>query len=194
MSRIRTLEGLVLHGFNQIALEIDPRVREYDSLIQKECDEVVEELESMKQEDIQESQEKAIKRLGGVIETQKIATKELKSGKKIATHLETYEYLKKGLSLDEIANIRDLKPTTILAHLEKLVEEKKKINLTPYRPEDEERLNAIHDVFVSLGTFQLGPVHGYLCDTYEEGYSFDEIRMARIFLSEEDILAIEQSN
>ncbi|MEI6710771.1 MAG: helix-turn-helix domain-containing protein [bacterium] len=194
MSRIRTLEGLVLHGFNQIALEIDTRVREYDILLQEECDEVVDELESMTQADIQEAQKNAIKRLGGIFEIQKISPKELKSGKKTATHLETYEYLKQGLSFEEIAEIRNLKPTTILAHLEKLLEEKKTINLSPYCPEDEERLNTIHDAFVSLGTLQLGTVHRHLCDVYEEEYSFDEIRMARIFLSEEDKLAIEQLN
>jgi len=71
------------------------------------------------------------------------------------THLETYEYIQKGMALDEIAQIRDLKPLTILSHLEKLAEEKKEINLTPYRPEDETRLRTIHEAFVALGTLQL---------------------------------------
>lgn len=90
-----------------------------------------------------------------MLQAQKISPKELKSGKKIATHLETYELLQQGKTLDEIAQIRDLKPTTILSHLEKLLEEKKKITLTPYRPEDETRLDFIHDAFVALGTLQL---------------------------------------
>ncbi len=63
LSRVRTLEGLILHGFNRIALEIDTRVREYDALLRNQCDTVVEEIESMSEEDIREIQEKSIKRL-----------------------------------------------------------------------------------------------------------------------------------
>lgn len=192
LSRIRTLEGLILRGFNRIALEIDPRVREYDAVLQDRCDELVEDLASMTEDDILETQKAAIRRLGGVLEAQKTIPKESKSGKKIATHLETYEYLQQVKSLEEIAQIRDLKPLTIFSHLEKLLEEKKKINLALYRPEDEERLAIIHDAFVALGTLQLGPVREHLCDTYEEEYSFDEIRIARLFLSEEDRLTVEE--
>lgn len=96
------------------------------------------------------------------------------------------------MTLDEIAQIRDLKPLTIVSHLEKLVEDKKEINLTPYRPEDEERLLVIHDAFISLGTLQLSPVHNYLYERYGGEYSFDELRMARLFLSAEDRLMIEE--
>ncbi len=53
----------MLRGFNRIALEIDPRVREYDDFLQDRCRGVVEELEFMIQEDIQKAQEKAINRL-----------------------------------------------------------------------------------------------------------------------------------
>jgi ATP-dependent DNA helicase RecQ len=91
----------------------------------------------MTENDLQDVQERAIKRLGGVLDVQTMLPKEVKIGKKITTHLETYEYIQKGMTLDEIAQIRDLKPTTILSHLEKLLEEKKTMNLTPYRPEDE---------------------------------------------------------
>ena len=127
----------MLRGFNRVALEIDPRVREYDTLLQCQCSKVVEELESMTENDLQDVQERAIKRLGGVLDVQTMLPKEVKIGKKITTHLETYEYIQKGMTLDEITQIRDLKPTTILSHLEKLLEEKKTMNLTPYRPEDE---------------------------------------------------------
>jgi hypothetical protein len=63
LSRVRTLEGLILHGFNRIALEIDTRVREYDTRLRNQCNTVVEEIESMSEEDIREIQEKSIKRL-----------------------------------------------------------------------------------------------------------------------------------
>jgi|GEM_PF-3182821 len=89
------------------------------------------------------------------MESKHISNDTPKSGKKIATHLETYSYLQQGVSLEEIAQLRDLKPVTIFSHLEKLLEEKKKIDLMPYIPEDAERLTVIHDTFVALGTLQL---------------------------------------
>lgn len=42
---------------------------------------------------------------------------------KADTHLVTYTYIQQGMSLDEIAALRELKTSTILSHLEKLIEE-----------------------------------------------------------------------
>jgi hypothetical protein len=98
------------------------------------------------------------------------------------------------MSIEDIATYRGLKSSTIFTHLEKLVEEKKKINLAPYRPEDEQRLGVIHDAFVDLGTLQLGRVYEHLCDMHEEEFSFDELRIARLFLSENDRLTIEEQS
>jgi uncharacterized protein YpbB len=95
------------------------------------------------------------------------------------------------LPLDEIAEIRQLKVSTIFTHLEKLLDEEKTINLDPYKPEDYQRMKNIHDAFVDVGSLQLAPVRQYLFETYEEEYTFDELRIARLFLSGEDKMAIE---
>jgi hypothetical protein len=47
------------------------------------------------------------------------------------------------------------------------------------------------DAFVDVGSLQLAPVRQYLFETYEEEYTFDELRIARLFLSGEDKMAIE---
>jgi uncharacterized protein YpbB len=47
----------------------------------------------------------------------------MKSGKKMATHLETYVLLQQGMTLEEVAIARDLKPSTIFTHLEKIIDE-----------------------------------------------------------------------
>lgn len=161
--------------------------------LQNRCDEVVEELESMAESDILATQESTIKRLGGSLEPQKNIFEE-RATKKSETHLETYEYVQKGMMLDEIAQIRNLKPLTILTHLERLLDEKKTMDLTLYRPTDEARISAIHEAFVTLGTLKLAPVHTHMYDVYDEEYSFEELRMARLFLSEDDRLAIESTN
>ena len=50
----------------------------------------------------------------------------------------------------------------------------------------------IHDAFVDVGTLTLAPVRQYLFETYEEEYTFDELRIARLFLSNEDKVAMEE--
>jgi ATP-dependent DNA helicase RecQ len=52
-----------------------------------------------------------------------------KKTKKSNTALETYEMFAKGVTVEEIATIRDLKPNTILSHLEKLYHEGKDIDI-----------------------------------------------------------------
>jgi ATP-dependent DNA helicase PIF1 len=195
LSRVRSLDGLILRWFNSVSLEIDPRVREYDETITRSCMVVVEDLEMMSPKQIQEAQEATILRFGGTLEAKKIPKQETlrqAQGTKIPPHHETLIYLEQWLPLEEIAEIRSLKVSTIFTHLEKLLDEKKEIDLTPYRPEDDGRIKNIHDAFVDAGTLKLAPVRQYLFQNYEEEYSFDELRIARLFLSTEDKMAIEE--
>jgi len=102
--------------------------------------------------------------------------------KKVATHLETYEFLKIGKSLEDIANIRSLKVSTIFSHLEKLLEEWKNIDISFYRPSDEERLSLIHKAFQTVGTLSLSSIREFLYDMEDEEFDYDEIRIARLFI------------
>lgn len=97
------------------------------------------------------------------------------------------------MPLDEIAEIRSLKVGTIFTHLEKLLDEEKVIDLTPYTPDDSGRMKNIHDAFVDAGTLKLATVRQHLFQAYEEEYTFDELRIARLFLSIEDRMAIEEA-
>ena len=47
LSRVRSLEGLILRGLNRTALEIDPRVHEYDELIRAASTRAGERLTNM---------------------------------------------------------------------------------------------------------------------------------------------------
>jgi len=196
LSRVRSLDGLILRGFNSISLEIDPRVREYDETIQRSCRTVVEDLEIMSPHEIAEKKTATIERFGGTLEAKKISRQtsiNSVSSKKIPPHIETLQYLERGVPLEEIAEIRSLKVSTIFTHLEKLLEDDKKIDLSPYKPDDAERLKFIHDAFVETGTLKLTTVRQHLYNTYEEEYTYDEIRIARFFLSEGDRMAIEEA-
>lgn len=72
--------------------------------------------------------------------------------------------------------------STIYAHIEKLIEEGKKVDLEKIRPLDEERLARILDGFRALSTEALSPVREYLYETFGDEYDYDEVRLARLFL------------
>ncbi len=86
------------------------------------------------------------------------------------------------MDIESIANIRNIKPSTIIAHIEKLIEEGKALNLENIRPLDEDRLATVLAIFRKLDTTSLSLVKGYLEEEYDEIYDYDEIRLARLFL------------
>lgn len=184
LSRVRSLAGLTLRWANAIALQIDPRVRQYDILLREASERAEVRLSQIGDDEKKSKSNTAIRRLGGVTEKLDLsADGGVKKWKKVATHLETYELILAGKTLDEIATLRSLKSSTIWSHVEKLLEEWKSINLTPYRPADEERLSQIISWFIALGTLSLSPVREYLYDTYDEEFDYDEVRIARFFLT-----------
>ena len=86
------------------------------------------------------------------------------------------------MDIDSIANVRNIKPSTIITHIEKLIEEGKTLNLENIRPLDEDRLATVLAIFRKLDTTSLSVVKGYLEEEYDEIYDYDEIRLARLFL------------
>ncbi len=97
-----------------------------------------------------------------------------------STYEETRRLVRQKLSLHEMTNIRGLAAGTLLAHLEKLLSEDPTIDLQHLRPA-QERFEKIKAAFEQAGASALSPVKAILGDDY----SYDEIRLARIFLSKE---------
>lgn len=83
--------------------------------------------------------------------------------------------------------------STIFSHIEKLVEEGKEINLDAHKPQEDDRITDIHSAFIELGTLSLSPVREFLRSLHDEDYSYDELRMARIFLTEKDRKKIQET-
>ena len=121
LSRVRSLDGLILRGYNSTALQIDPRVRDYDEVLRATSLRVIERLATITPTEKQSKIESAIRRLGGVIEKIDLASADSRKPK-LPTHEETYALLQVGKSLEDIADIRGLKISTIFSHLEKLIE------------------------------------------------------------------------
>lgn len=93
------------------------------------------------------------------------------------TTYKTKALVEQKLSIADIAKQRSLAPSTIMGHLEKLHFADPTINLNHLRPESS-RLTKITAAFKKTGGTSLSPVREIL----GEEYSYDELRLARMFL------------
>ncbi|MFH1047495.1 MAG: helix-turn-helix domain-containing protein, partial [Patescibacteria group bacterium] len=97
---------------------------------------------------------------------------------KPSTVEETFVLWNEGLSIDDIAARRVLKPSTIVSHLEQLVASGEKLDLARINIAPD-RIAAIRNAFANSGDSKLGPVRSQLGDDY----SWDELRLARLLLN-----------
>ena len=124
LSRLRDLNSLMLHGLNQTALEIDSLAMKADRRFQVLSNEVDDFLD---EKELQDSWAAFIRYSGGTLDKKQIAkniekNKTKEKGQKKSTYQITLEYVKDGLSLDEIAERRGLTTSAIVDHIGKIKE------------------------------------------------------------------------
>ena len=91
-------------------------------------------------------------------------------------YIRTKEMLSKKLPIIEIANKQGFKYGTIVRHIEKLILNGEDINIDYLKP-SQERLEKIKTAFEKCGDEKLKPVFDFL----DEEYSYDEIRLGKLF-------------
>ncbi|MFN6463750.1 MAG: DNA helicase RecQ [Nostoc sp. DedVER02] len=89
------------------------------------------------------------------------------------TELQTLQLHQQGLNIAQIAQKRNLSPTTVSNHLEKLIEKNQPVDLNQLIPLEHQQ--KIWQVLEVLGDISLTPIKEQL----GEGYTFDEIRLVR---------------
>ena len=89
------------------------------------------------------------------------------------TEIFTFQLHKQGLSINEIAKKRNIRPTTIIRHLTDLIEKNQSVDLNQLVPLEHQQ--KIWQVLEVLGDISLTPIREQL----GESYSFDEIRLVR---------------
>ncbi|MEI6442394.1 MAG: DNA helicase RecQ [Nostocales cyanobacterium ELA583] len=89
------------------------------------------------------------------------------------TELTTLELYNQGLSIQEIAQKRNVKTATIISHISNLIEKKQSLDLSQLVPL--ERQKKIWNVLEIVGDIALTPIR----ENLGESYTFDEIRLVR---------------
>jgi DNA-binding CsgD family transcriptional regulator len=88
------------------------------------------------------------------------------------TQLETLQLHQQGLTIEEIAASRNIRPSTVIEHLAELIERNQSVDINQLMPP--EKQSAIWKALQLVGE-NLNPIRNYL----GESYSFDEIRLVR---------------
>lgn len=169
LSRVRTLSGLKLMGFNDTAKKVSDEVLKHDKILQESSQKTVQELEKMDKKDIEEKQEEFLKEVGGSVEK--------KRKKKLSTYEQTKLLVDEKYSVEAIAEERDMTVSTILSHLEKFKKDGWDVDLEYLKPV-KARMKKIATAFKKTGDTKLSPVRKILGGNY----TFNELRLARLFV------------
>lgn len=136
LSRVKSLKGLKLTGFNNITLEVDGLALKADKRFQElslQAENEYTEVELKRLNSI------FIKKSGGVTNKDEIEEnkRNLKKGKKLkkkSTYLVTKQLIDKGFSIKEIAKERELSAGTISTHLIRISDLYPQTNLSRFKP------------------------------------------------------------
>ncbi len=118
LSRVRSLDGLKLMNLNEIALKVHPKILEQDKIFKASSAAVTDYLQSLSEEQKIECYKEPV--VGSKVKVKNKKTTTTRKDKAIPTHLTTLELLKESLSIESIAEKRNVSVRTILSHLEKL--------------------------------------------------------------------------
>jgi FtsZ-binding cell division protein ZapB len=185
LSRVRTLEGISLVGFNNDSLMVDPAILEFDQDLKNQS--FNNELLFKKLSDTEQNklEEDFINKMGGNI---KIGTKKNIKTKikdtKIPSIQITKELLDSGKNIKTIAKERGLVFGTIVSHIEELKEIDKNINLKHIEQPTKKNLELVRKANNQLKGDDKGKLSPLKTILDKEGanLSFEEIRIAKLFI------------
>lgn len=181
LSRLRTLDGLVLTGANETAFAVEPRATELDAHLRRESAKWERVLTRFEKPDMDAMHTDFVKKSGGVTDPSAIRERKKYAGEtkkeRVPTHKKTEALVSEGLSLKEISKARNLKVETILSHFELIKKDQPDFSFARFAL-PAKALREIKKAFEGSDSMALAPVHAKL----RGAYSYADIRLARLFL------------
>jgi ATP-dependent exoDNAse (exonuclease V) alpha subunit len=186
LSRLKTLESLVLLGFNETAIMVDDLALRADARF-RELSGILDDNTNL--EELQKQFVPFIDRCGGISdlnELKKIKAKEKFKQSKKTTYQITAELIENGLDLNQIAEERGLSVDSIIGHLVKLSETQPEISLERFRP-DPFMLSEIKEAVdllaqkgqINKQKIQLAPLYSH----FKNKWSYGDIKLALLYIN-----------
>ena len=167
LSRARSLAGLSILGLNDMALKIDPALAAVEANFRDMSRRFGHGLSLLGQAEKDKLIEKFV-----------AATAAAAPRKKVSTYEETKKLIAEGLTLADVARRRQLTEETIIAHLEKLIEQFPDLEISHLKPAPN-RLIQIKEAFKKAGNNKLTMAKNHL----PASFSFKDVRLGRLFLN-----------
>ncbi|MHA3081636.1 helicase [Acinetobacter sp. ANC 4635] len=192
LSRLKSLEGLRLTGFNDQALELDSLAIKADRRFQELSEEAEQHFANI---DLTAQHQTFIRHCGGTLNPSEIARNERKFAKNAdknsyasSTLDETKELFENGYEIVDIAQERGLTPATIINHLARLHKEQG-LDISVAHPGDEvvEQVRKIYkrlkkgqrsENFNEDGSIKLRPI----VEATQPKMGYDQVRLALLFI------------
>lgn len=192
LSRLKSLSGLRLLGFNEQALELDSLAVKADRRFQELSSEAEQHFEGA---DLTERHKAFIRHCGGTLNNKDIEfyerqfiRKQKNAESNVGTLQETRILFEEGYEIQDIAHERGLTPATIMRHLETL-HKKHGLDISVAHPGDEiveqvrkiyKRLTKRHNPehFGEDGKIKLRPI----VDATSPRMGYDQVRLALLFI------------
>ena len=186
ISRVKTLDGLHLAGYNDKALAVHPIVLRHDDTFRQLSGEAELAHTNLDKEKLAQAHSDFILALGSNMQSNN-KPKEVKTdfyrdsyqGNKLD---QTLDFINEGKTIAEVSKIRGRTEETIIKHLEDLKISGQLVTGQIMHLKAEAGDNAmieIHDSFRKLGIERLKPVYDY----FEGRHSYKTIRLARLLMS-----------
>lgn len=182
LSRVRSLSGMKLLGFNDMSLRVDSEVLERDKNFQDLSEDASNDLKELSKSEIEKIQKEYLKKIEPEEKKKILKYKAKLRQPKKSTEMITAELLEEEMPLADIADRRIVTQETIISHVEKLMEK----NICPdidYLRRELKRgeFDAISEAFKEAGTKTLAPVYNLLAKKKKKT-TYLKIRLVRLFL------------
>jgi hypothetical protein len=178
LSRVRTLDGLHLLGWNPRTFQVHPRILAEDSTFVRQSETARVTFGDMRPDEIETMHHNFILASGGIIAAKKVSKIKKAAGDTLET---TLMLVLQGKPISLIGKERNLAPVTIFGHIEKLVANKRLAADDIMYLVDEKVKAGVADIkraFTSYDTTKLSPIYEH----YKGRYTYDQIRLARMLI------------
>lgn len=184
LSRVRTLNGISLIGFNAEALRVDPHVLEFDQDLKNQSFHNELMFKKLDNDEQKKLEDEFIVRMGGTVvsDNTKKKVKGIKDTK-VPSIMITKELLEAKKDIKEIAKERNLVEGTIVSHLEDIMRKYPKTNINHIKPKGEEIIlvRKANNKLKGDAKGKLTPIK-IILDKEGHSLTFEEIRIAKLFI------------